>query len=118
MKGGRYDRFEILPIVLSNLSANRPSKPRETDCSRCAILSSCSHARTGFAGWQDLTAEVSTRLGKGLEWAAAQARRIIHDNDVERLKKLLTEYPALLSWQGNDWDSNGGLLGNRHGRLR
>ena len=23
----------------------------------------------GFAGWQDLTAEVSKRLGKGLEWA-------------------------------------------------
>jgi len=38
----------------------------------------------GFAGWQDLTAEVSKRLGKGLEWAAAQARRVIHDNDVER----------------------------------
>ena len=23
----------------------------------------------GYAGWQDLTAEVSTRLGQGLEWA-------------------------------------------------
>src|SRR5262245_41287917 len=65
----------------------------------------------GYAGWQDLTAEVSKRLGKGLEWAAAQARRVIHDNDVERLKALLAEYPALLSWQGNDWDSKGGLLG-------
>ena len=65
----------------------------------------------GYAGWQDLTAEVSKRLGKGLEWAVAQARRIIHDNDVERLKQLLSEYPALLSWQGNDWDSKGGLLG-------
>jgi hypothetical protein len=65
----------------------------------------------GYAGWQDLTAEVSRRLGKGFEWAAAQARRIIHDNDVERLKQLLAEYPALLSWQGNDWDSKGGLLG-------
>jgi hypothetical protein len=63
----------------------------------------------GFAGWQDLTAEVSKRLGRGLEWAAAQARRIIHDNDVERLKQLLAEYPALLSWQGDDDD--GGLLG-------
>jgi hypothetical protein len=63
----------------------------------------------GFAGWQDLTAEVSTRLGKGLEWAAAQARRVIHDNDVERLKQLLTEYPPLLSWQ--DDDDQGGLLG-------
>src|SRR2546425_11245512 len=65
----------------------------------------------GFAGWQDLTAEVSKRLGKGLEWAATQARRVIHDNDVERLKQLLAEYPALLSWQGHDWGSKGGLLG-------
>ena len=31
-----------------------------------------SHASTGFAGWQELTAEVSTRLGTGLEWAATQ----------------------------------------------
>jgi len=65
----------------------------------------------GFAGWQDLTAEVSKRLGRGLAWAIGQARRVIHDNDVERLKQLLAEYPALLSWQGNDWDSKGGLLG-------
>ena len=65
----------------------------------------------GYAGWQDLTAEVSKRLGNGLEWAAAQARRVIHDNDVERLKQLLAEYPALLSWQGDEWDSQGGLLG-------
>ena len=49
----------------------------------------------GYAGWQDLTAEVSKRLGKGLEWAAAQARRVIHDNDVERLKQLLAEYPGV-----------------------
>ncbi len=62
----------------------------------------------GYAGWQDLTAEVGKRLGKGLEWAVAQARRIIHDNDVERLKQLLSEYPALLSWQDDD---HGGLLG-------
>jgi len=62
----------------------------------------------GYAGWQDLTAEVSKRLGKGLEWAAAQARRIIHDNDVEGLKRLLAEYPALLSWPG---DGDDGLLG-------
>ena len=63
----------------------------------------------GFAGWQDLTAEVSKRLGSSLEWAAAQARRIIHDNDVERLKQLISEYPALLSWHRDDDD--GGLLG-------
>jgi Ankyrin repeat len=63
----------------------------------------------GYSGWQDLTAEVSKRLGTGLEWAAAQARRIMHDNDVERLKQLLAEYPALLSWRGDAED--GGLLG-------
>src|SRR4029450_6827845 len=53
----------------------------------------------GYTGWQDLTAEVSKRLGKGLDWAATQARRVIHDNDVERPRQLLAEYPALLSWQ-------------------
>jgi len=65
----------------------------------------------GYAGWQDLTAEVSKRLGKGLEWAVTQARRVIHDNDVALLQQLLAEYPALLSWQGHDEDSTGGLLG-------
>ena len=63
----------------------------------------------GYAGWQDLTAEVKQRLGAGLEWAAAQARRAIHDNDVERLKQLLAEHPALLSWQGDH--DHSGLLG-------
>ena len=63
----------------------------------------------GFAGWADLTAEVSRRLGTGLESAVAEARRVIHDNDLERLKQLLTEYPELLSWQGSEDD--GGLLG-------
>lgn len=53
----------------------------------------------GFAGWQDLREEVLKRVGKGLEWAALQAERAIHDNDVERLKQLLAEYPALLSWR-------------------
>src|SRR5262245_25102083 len=61
----------------------------------------------GFAGWQALTAEVSKRLGKGLEWAVAQARQVIHDNDIEGLKQLLAEFPALLTWQ----DTEGGLLG-------
>ena len=63
----------------------------------------------GFAGWQDLTAEVSKRLGNGLEWAATQARRAIHDNDVEQLKQLLAEYPALLSWRSSSEPR--GLLG-------
>src|SRR5262245_5174564 len=47
--------------------------------------------------------------GKGLEWAAAQARDIIHKDDVERLKQLLADYPALLSWRGGD--DNSGVLG-------
>jgi hypothetical protein len=63
----------------------------------------------GYAGWQDLTADVSQRLGKGLEWAVTQARQIIHNNDVERLKQLLADYPAVLSWHDDEDDS--GLLG-------
>jgi hypothetical protein len=62
----------------------------------------------GCAGWQDLIAEVSRRLGTDLEWAAAQARRAIHDNLVERLQQLLTDYPALISWKG---EHGHGLLG-------
>ena len=52
----------------------------------------------GFAGWPDLTAEVQKRLGRGLEWAASQARIAIHNQDHERLRALLAEYPALVSW--------------------
>src|SRR5262249_37422646 len=63
----------------------------------------------GYAGWRDLTAEVSKRLGHGLDWAIGQARRVIHDNDVEGLTQLLAEFPALLSWHGGE--SDGGLLG-------
>ena len=63
----------------------------------------------GFAGWQDLIKEVKLRLGQGLEWAVSEARRIIHDNNVEGLRRLLAEYPALLTWQANEND--GGLLG-------
>jgi hypothetical protein len=65
----------------------------------------------GYAGWPDLTAEVRKRLGKNLEWAAAQAQRAIHDNDVERLKELVAEYPALLSWRSDGFDAREGLLG-------
>jgi hypothetical protein len=53
----------------------------------------------GFAGWQDLTAEVQKRLGRALEWAASQARVAIHDEDYERLRALLAEFPALVSWR-------------------
>ena len=61
----------------------------------------------GFPGWPDLLAEVHKRLGQGLEWAAAQAERAIHDNDLEKLKQLVAEHPALLSWHGRP----DGLLG-------
>lgn len=63
----------------------------------------------GFPGWQDLVKEVAKRLGKGLEWAVSEARRRIHDNDVEGLRRLLAEYPDLLSWRSDE--SDGGLLG-------
>jgi len=53
----------------------------------------------GFSGWKDLVKEVERRLDRGLEWAVSEARHIIHDNDVEGLRQLLTEYPALLSWR-------------------
>ena len=63
----------------------------------------------GFPGWKDLVKEVKQRLGRGLEWAVSEARRIIHDNDIEGLRQLLAEYPALLSWKADEND--GGLLG-------
>ena len=63
----------------------------------------------GFPGWQDLVREVKQRLGSGLEWAVSQARRRIHDSDIEGLRQLLAEYPALLSWTADEND--GGLLG-------
>lgn len=61
----------------------------------------------GFAGWQDLRQEVLKRTGQGLDWAATEALHAIHDNRVETLAQLLTDYPGLLSWR----DENGrGLL--------
>jgi hypothetical protein len=62
----------------------------------------------GFQGWNDLVEEVERRLGRGLEWAVAKARRVIHDNDTEGLRQLLADYPALKSWTTDDDD--GGLL--------
>ena len=63
----------------------------------------------GYSGWNDLTEEVNKRTGKGLELSVAQARAAIHDNDLERLRQLLGEFPALLSWTGDD--DHAGLLG-------
>lgn len=63
----------------------------------------------GFLVWKDLLKEVEQRLGRGLEWAVSEARHLIHNNDVEGLQKLLTEYPALVVWKSEKND--GGLLG-------
>src|SRR5262249_30841895 len=63
----------------------------------------------GFPGWKDLVKEVEQRLGRGLEWAVFEARHIIHDNDIDGLRQLLAEYPALLSWKADEND--GGLVG-------
>ena len=63
----------------------------------------------GFSGWKDLVKEAKQRVGRGLEWAISEARRIIHDNDIEGLRQLLAEHPALLSWRTDKDD--GGLLG-------
>src|SRR5215471_2905792 len=63
----------------------------------------------GYDGWQDLTADVRKRLERGPEQAAAQARRLIHDNDVEGLMRLLAEHSELLSWRGEGGAD--GLLG-------
>jgi len=65
----------------------------------------------GFAGWQELTAEVRKRLEQGRDWALGQAEVAIHDRDVERLKQLLMEHAALLSWQ----EDGRGLLGKATG---
>jgi hypothetical protein len=53
----------------------------------------------GFGGWKDLRAAVLRLEGKGLELAAAEAERAIHENHLERLTQLVQEYPALLSWR-------------------
>ena len=63
----------------------------------------------GFPGWKDLVKEVEQRLDRGLEWAVSEARHVIHNNDIEGLRRLLAEYPALLSWKEDEND--GGLLG-------
>src|ERR1044072_86941 len=61
----------------------------------------------GFAGWQDLTAEVNRSLHNGLDWDIMQARRVIHDNDSEALKQLLAESAALVSYRSDTEDDEG-----------
>ena len=56
----------------------------------------------GYVGWRNLIAEASKRAGNDLEYALAEARRAIHDNDIVVLKRLLATRPALLSWRGDE----------------
>ena len=62
----------------------------------------------GFAGWQDLRLAVLRLEGKGLEWAAAQAERAIHANNLEQLGQVVRDHPALLPWRDGSGQS---LLG-------
>jgi hypothetical protein len=72
----------------------RPTLPLSTRDAQFVIA-----REYGFAGWTDLTAEVQKRLGNAVEWAASQAKVAIHNQDDERLRTLLAEYPALVSWR-------------------
>ena len=47
----------------------------------------------GFAGWLDLRTAVLRQEGKGLEWAVAEAERVIHENNAERLAQLIRGVP-------------------------
>jgi len=53
----------------------------------------------GFAGWAELITEIDKRIGRGPASAVSQARVAIHDQDYDRLRALLAEYPALVSWR-------------------
>jgi hypothetical protein len=59
----------------------------------------------GFAGWQNLRAAALRQEGKGLEWAASEAERAIHDNKIDLLTQLLQEFPALVSWRNDSGES-------------
>ena len=45
---------------------------------------------------------------QGLAWAVGRAKQAIHDNQVDELRQLISEYPDLLTWR--DSDHNGGVL--------
>ena len=89
MKGGRNDRFEVSSCSSVSRVPPKQAKKLTRDIAAgdtAAIARARVHlppvdpplsqrnaqlviAREyGYAGWQDLTAEVSKRLGKGLEW--------------------------------------------------
>lgn len=62
----------------------------------------------GFVSWPELLKETKQRLDRELQWAVPEARRMIHENRPEDLRRLLTEYPALVSWREDETDD--GLL--------
>ncbi len=108
MKEGRHDcsarpDSACPPVPGIAAQAGEEARPGESQREAQLVL-----ARAyGFAGWQELREEVLKRTGKGLEWEALQAERAIHDNDVARLKLLIDEHPALLTWHDGFGD---GLL--------
>jgi hypothetical protein len=111
LKGGVVTTSRILPVHPSLESLRKQAKKLARELSLSHRDAQLVLAREyGFAGWQDLREEVLKRTGNSLDWAGAQAKRAIHENDVERLKRLLAEYPALLSWQDHDSDGSS-LLG-------
>jgi hypothetical protein len=59
----------------------------------------------GFAGWSELAEAARNRHGDGLERAAGQARAAIHNHDYERLRTLLAEHPALITWRSESGES-------------
>lgn len=93
------------PAALARVHAQRPAPDLPLTLRDAQLILAREY---GYAGWQDLRTAVLRQEGKGLEWAAAEGERVIHDNSVERLAQLVQEYPDLLSWRG---DSGESLLG-------
>jgi len=75
---------------------------------RCETPNLCSPENMASQAGR-IFARVLRQEGEGLEWAAAEAERAIHDNSVERLTQLVREYPALLSWRGDSGNRYFGL---------
>ena len=93
------------PDALARVHAQLPASIRPLSLRDAQLVLAREY---GFAGWQDLRAAVLRLEGNGLEWAAAEAERAIHNSSVGRLAQLVQEYPAVLSWRG---DSGESLLG-------
>jgi len=101
-----------LPVRPSLESLRKQAKKRARETSLSLREAQRVIAREyGFPGWIDLLQEVHKRVGSGLEWAATRAAALIHDNDVEKLQRLIAEYPGLLTWHGE----RGGVLGHAVG---